>query len=203
MSTAGSVTLWISKLKAGNRAAAQALWERYVRRLVGLAGKQLAGTQRRAANEEDVVQNAFASFFCGLEQGRFPQLRDRENLWSLLAVITARKAIDLVHYNNAQKRKILGESALRHLVDSSGVRAGIENVPSPEPTPEFIAQMAEECEQLVARLGDDKLRQVAQLKLDCYTDKEAAAHLGVSVRTVERKLERIRCIWKKELPDER
>jgi RNA polymerase sigma factor (sigma-70 family) len=203
MSTAGSVTVWISELKAGNRAAAQALWERYVRRLVGLARKKLVKNQRRAANEEDVVQSAFASFFCGIERGKFPQLRDRKNLWPLLVVMTARKAIDLVHYNHAEKRRVLGESALMDLIDSSGVGAGIENVLSREPTPVFAAQMAEECERLLTLLGEEPLRRIAILKLEGFTDKEAAAQLDVSVRTVERKLERIRCIWEKELPDER
>jgi ECF sigma factor len=36
------------------------------------------------ADEEDVVQNAFHSFFQGLARGRFPQLNDRDNLWRLL-----------------------------------------------------------------------------------------------------------------------
>ena len=41
-----------------------------------------------------VVQNAFHSFFRGVAAGRFPQLDDRDNLWRLLVVITARKALD-------------------------------------------------------------------------------------------------------------
>jgi hypothetical protein len=41
MSSAGSVTVWISELKAGNHDAAQALWDRYFRRLVGLERTKL------------------------------------------------------------------------------------------------------------------------------------------------------------------
>ena len=36
-----SVTQWLDRLKAGDPAAAQKLWERYFRRLVGLARKKL------------------------------------------------------------------------------------------------------------------------------------------------------------------
>src|SRR6059036_1916383 len=87
MASAGSVTAWIGALKAGDHAAAQKLWERYYEQLVRLARKKLAGGRRRAADEEDVVQNALDSFYRGAAQGRFPQLRDRDNLWPLLIEI--------------------------------------------------------------------------------------------------------------------
>jgi len=98
MSSAGSVTAWIGALKAGDHAAAQKLWERYYEQLVRLAREKLGGARRRAADEEDVVQSAFDSFCRGAGQGRFPQLRDRDNLWPLLIVITERKAFDLVQH---------------------------------------------------------------------------------------------------------
>ena len=94
MSSGGSVTRWVAALKAGDAAAAQPLWERYHRQLVALARRKLDASRRRAADEEDVVQSAFHSFFRGVARGRFPQLNDRDNLWRLLVVITARKAVD-------------------------------------------------------------------------------------------------------------
>src|SRR5262245_42322399 len=96
MSPPGSVSHWINALKEGDQAAAQSLWERYHARLIGLARQVLQGSRRREADEEDVVQNAFNSFFKGVAQGRFPQLNDRDNLWRLLVVLTARKAVDQV-----------------------------------------------------------------------------------------------------------
>src|SRR5262249_34422320 len=83
-------------LKAGDPAAAQPLWERYVGRLVRLARTRLRQTRGRAADEEDVALSAFASFCKGAEQGRFPRLDDRHDLWQLLLVLTARKAAGLV-----------------------------------------------------------------------------------------------------------
>ena len=62
MSTDGSVTGWIDRLKAGDHAAAQPLWERYFARLVGLARQRLEGQPRRAADEEDVALSAFTRF---------------------------------------------------------------------------------------------------------------------------------------------
>jgi hypothetical protein len=67
--------------------------------------KKLLGAPRGMADEEDVALSAFDSFCRGAEQGRFPQLSDRDDLWRLLFVITERKAIDLVNHEKAQKAR--------------------------------------------------------------------------------------------------
>src|SRR6266446_6848736 len=115
MTSSGSVTHWIQLLQAGEDAAARELWERYFRRLVGLARTQLQGAARRVADEEDVALSVFASFCRGLEEGRFAQLADRDNLWKVLVVLTARKALRLVQHERRQKRgggNVLAEADL-------------------------------------------------------------------------------------------
>src|SRR5262245_28813364 len=87
MPSPGSVTIWLSQLKAGDTAAAQHLWQGYYRRLVGLARQRLQGRPRAVADEEDVALSAFDSFCQGVERGRFPQLDDRDDLWQLLVVL--------------------------------------------------------------------------------------------------------------------
>ena len=104
MSSAGSVTHWISRLKAGDHAAAQPLWEAYFRRLVDLARARLRGAPRRAADEEDVALSALDSFCRRAGEGRYPHLADRDDLWRLLVVITARKAVALVRHEGRLRR---------------------------------------------------------------------------------------------------
>jgi DNA-directed RNA polymerase specialized sigma24 family protein len=94
MTSNGSVTYWIGQLQAGEAAAAQPLFERYFAQLVRLARARLRGRPGRVRDEEDAAIDAFASFCRGAEQGKFSQLKDRNNLWRLLVVITARKVID-------------------------------------------------------------------------------------------------------------
>ena len=94
MSNDGSITRWFDSLQAGNREAAQALWLRFANRLIGLARARLRAAPRRAADEEDAVLSAFDSFCRGAEQGRFPQVQDRRDLWNLLVAITVRKVSD-------------------------------------------------------------------------------------------------------------
>jgi RNA polymerase sigma factor (sigma-70 family) len=198
VSSPGSVTDWINRLKESDQAAAQQLWERYFRRLQALARKELKGTPCAAADEEDVVQSAFQSFFQGIGRGRFPQLSDRDGLWPLLVLITARKALDLKEHNRRQKRGgglVRGETALP---GPSGC-AGLEQVLSSAPTPAFAAQAAEECRRLLALLKDPQLRQVAELKMEGRTNQEVAEAIGRSLPTVERKLARIRAAWEREV----
>src|SRR5215831_2217195 len=138
MSSSGSITAWIDQLRAGDRAAAQHLWQGYFHRLVGLARKKLCRAPRGMADEEDVTLSALDSFFRGAEQGRFPQLHDRDDLWHLLLVITERKAVDLVNHEKAQKR---GEGMVRHEGSFAGdsSAAAFDNIAGREPTPKEAA----------------------------------------------------------------
>jgi DNA-directed RNA polymerase specialized sigma24 family protein len=145
-----------------------------------------------------VVQSAFKSFFLGIGRGRFPELSDRNSLWPLLVLITARKALDLHEHNRRQKRgggAVRGDSAL---TGPSGC-AGLEQVLSSEPTPAFAAQVDDECRRLLGLLKDPQLRQVAELKMEGHTNQEVAEMIGRSVPTIERKLARIRAAWEKQI----
>lgn len=195
-----SVTRWVCALKEGDAVAAQLLWERYHRRLIGLAREKLRYARRREADEEDVVQNAFHSFFRGVVAGRYPQLDDRDNLWRLLVVITARKAVDQLALEHAKKRgggTVGGESRM-NFGDSTWNENAIEQVVGAEPTPEFAAQVAEEYQLLLDRLGDETLEKVAVAKMEGLTNDEIAERISCSRRSVARKLEAIRIIWSGE-----
>src|SRR2546423_9130439 len=162
-----SVTQWIDRLKAGDPDAAQKLWERYFRRLVGLARKKLRAAPRRAADEEDVALSAFDSFCRSAQHGRFPQLHDRLDLWQLLVLLTARKAYDLAQHERRQKRgggAVLDEAALPGPADSSAPGAAWEQIAGPEPTPAFAAQGAEEDGRVLERLDSPELRTGAMRK---------------------------------------
>ncbi len=202
MTNPGSVSHCIDNLRAGDQAAAHLIWERYFRRLVGLAAKKLRGTSRRAADEEDVVQSALKSFFVGVGHGKFPKLTDRNSLWPLLIVITTRKAFDLIQRNRRLKNgggKVQGESAFIGKGGSLSEAPGINNVFGSELTPELKVAIAEETDRLLESLGDAELSKVAILKMDGHTNDEIKAKLNCSRATVERKLRLIRIFWEKEM----
>jgi DNA-directed RNA polymerase specialized sigma24 family protein len=197
MTPGGSVTHWLHLLKAGDRAAAQPLWEGYFRRLVALARRRLLGTPRRVADEEDVALSAFDSFCRGAEQGRFPKLEDRGDLWQLLVLLTARKAGQFVRHQCREKRgggKILTEADLADAGEGDGLAAAVGT----EPTPEFAACVADECRRLLDALPDAELRTLALWKMEGHTTEEIAARLRCVPRTVERRLRLIRDLWSRE-----
>ena len=184
MTSTDSVTRWISQIKEGERAGVEKLLNRYFARIVQLARKKLQGVPALAGYEEDVALSAFKSLCLGAERGRFPQLLDGDDLWRLLVVITIRKAIDLMRR--------------RHPEDVAS-EPDIEALLSREPAPEVVAEMDEECQRLFARLGDAELQTIAHWKVQGYSNEEIAQQLGCVLRTVERKLNRIRILWEQDL----
>jgi DNA-directed RNA polymerase specialized sigma24 family protein len=187
------VTVWLGRLRAGDPAAARPLFDRYFRRLVGLARARLRDAPRRAADEEDVALSAFDSFCRNAEHGRFPDLADRDSLWRLLASFTLRKAAHLVRDAGRLKR---GGGAGAD--ERSGVLA---EALGREPDPGLAAELAEECDRLLAALGDPELKRVALLRMDGHSVEEVAEQVGCAPRSVKRKLHLIRQIWEGEAGD--
>jgi DNA-directed RNA polymerase specialized sigma24 family protein len=193
------VTQWIRALKQGDQAGAQGLWEAYFRRLVGLAHARLRDSPRRIADEEDVALSAFDSFHNGIRQGRYPSIQERDDLWRLLVVITARKACDYGQHVRRQKRGggcVVGETEL--VAGDSSEADGLAQFVGLEPTPEFVAILAEQFQVLLARMPDVLTRRLAELKFEGYTNEEIAKQLDVTTRTVERKLQLVRTLLKSE-----
>lgn len=194
-----SVSLWFSDLQEGDPRAADKLWDRYFHRLVALARTRLGETPRRVADEEDVAVSVFQSLCQRAEGGQFDQVRDRDDLWRLIATITARKVIDQQRADLAQKRgggKVRGESIVaRAGALDSMTDPGMDMFSGDEPTPAFLTQLAEEYEVLLEQLGDETLRKVACWKMEGLENDEIAEELGRSERSVRRKLEIIRAEW--------
>ncbi|MDR3622550.1 MAG: ECF-type sigma factor [Paludisphaera borealis] len=188
----GSVTHWLGDLKVGDMAAAQPLWERYFGQLVVLARAKLRRLPRSGAeqDEEDAALSAFNSFCAGAARGKFPKLDDREDLWKLLVVITARKA-----FAQAGRQRRLKRGGGRIVEEADSNAKGLDLVAGPEPTPEFAAMVAEEYRRLLDALEDDGLREVAVRRMEGYTCDEIADRLGCARRTVARRLDLIRQTW--------
>jgi RNA polymerase sigma factor (sigma-70 family) len=194
----GSITALIERVQEGDHEAARLLWQRYYPRMVALARQKLKGFSPRVADEEDAALSAFNTFCDGAEKGHFPDLKNRDELWALLVVLTARKVADMLR---SHVRKKHGEGLVRGDSAFAGDEAdlgpgGFDDVPGKELTPLEEVVLAEEVETLLERLRDPMLRQIAVWKLESYTNAEIADRLGCSQPTVERRLALIRRLLK-------
>ena len=142
-------------------------------------------------------------FLRGWVKASFPSLRDRTNLWPLLAKITARKALNQRRDALRQKRgggAVRGESLFLNADDASAL--GLAGVIADDLTPAHLVSLEEQRSRLFEMLPDELLRTVATKKLEGFQNTEIAKELGVSERTIERKLNRIRNLWALELEPE-
>jgi DNA-directed RNA polymerase specialized sigma24 family protein len=202
MASTHSVTRWIEQLKQGDRQAVDRLWKRYFTRLVQRVRTKFPGMPTAAASASDAAQEAFFSFCCRAEKDGFVRLFDRDDLWQILVVIAFRKRCNQIQKELRIKRQPeSGRVYVASALEQDGGEAGalFTNMLSREPEPEVVVQAVEECRRLLAELGDDQLRQVAQCKVEGFTNEEIAAKQDCALATVERKLGRIRRQWEKEL----
>lgn len=193
-----SVTTWLGGLKAGRADVAAKIWQRYVEQLVRHARRKLGRGPRRVADEEDVVLSAFDGFLKGVDDGRFLKLDDRDDLWQVLVMLTERRAIALRRRELALKRgggQVRGESVFVRREGPGSQLAGLDQAACHEATPAFAAEMAQQLRHLLEGLQDETQRQIVVGKLEGRTNEELAKKLGVSLRTVERKLSIIRDKW--------
>jgi DNA-directed RNA polymerase specialized sigma24 family protein len=201
MSADEAVTRWLRQLEARDQEAARLLWQRYYRELVELARARLGQTPRRMADEEDVALSVLRCLYEGAARGQFAAVVNRQELWQLLATITIRKVIDHQRLLKKGKRgggRVRGDSVLK-VSDGDGWGAGFDEILGDAATPEVLAIAAEEYQRLMRVLDDDRLRSIAQCKLEGHRNEEIADRLGLACRSIERKLQRIRQVWEAEL----
>jgi RNA polymerase sigma-70 factor (ECF subfamily) len=177
----------MDRLRAGDDAAARTIFERYGRRLIGLARTRLDALTRQKVDPEDVLQSVFRSFFLGHAGGQI-DLTDWNSLWSMLVVITLRKCGRQIKYYHAARRDIGRE--VRPSADADDSSPGWEAA-GDDPTPAEAAMLAETVENLMRHL-DARERQMVSLSLQGYTIREISAEVGRTERTVHRLLAQVR-----------
>jgi RNA polymerase sigma-70 factor, ECF subfamily len=168
----------------GKKACDAADFERFTRRLIGLARAQLDERLQHKIEPEDVVQSAYKSFFLRYGDGALGA-EGWDGLWGLLTTITLRKCADRVRYHRAERRDIAREAAARPAADPGFDAAGRE------PTPEQAAVLAETVELLLRGLDKDE-RGIFELSLQGYSTQEISEQLGRAERSVRRLRERVR-----------
>lgn len=181
----------LARFDQGEDSAAKEIVDAYYERLVGLARKRLGNLPPQVADEEGAVISALRSFFSAVQGGQIRQVDDEHDLWRLLAMITARKAIRQMRVywkQSGEANRVTRDAELRSLVSTS-------------PNPADEAMLLEECQTRLQALDDPTLEKIALMKLEGCNNQEIVDRLSIHIRSVQRKLKLIEAKWLDAEPD--
>ncbi len=200
MPEAHTVTGLLVGICAGDEDAIEKLVHLYLDRLVGLGRqtyrRKFADIGRPAEDEEDAGLSALDSFIAAAREGKVHDLANRHELWKLLVKITVRKIYDQRQRAIAQKRGGKHPAA-------TGSADALDEAVSQRPGPEAAAELDDTYRAAMDVLDDQELKRIAEMDLEDRSRAEIAEALGVTERTVYRKLGVIHEHWDRFFADGR
>jgi RNA polymerase sigma factor (sigma-70 family) len=201
--TSHSITLLINQLFSQDAAirsqAETAIYARFSPMLLAWLARRLAPGVRRREGPEDIVNAAFYAAFesLRLRQGRgelAPQ--DRTALKKLLRAIAYRMLCNAVEWHSAQRRDYRRERIIALAEarggDSSSAWMLLDEVPAPRSPQEMQSLLEEALEPILKALHDPDLQEITRRCLEEETTGEIAERLGLTQRTVQRRIKAIR-----------
>jgi len=160
---------------AGDRAAANELYERYAVRLRELAVRRTSGSTFEA---DDVVQSTLRTFFAGVGRGLY-DLPEGEDLWALLVVVALNKIRSYARSASTAKR----DRSRR--IDDAAMAETIPDRSAPDPA------LLAATQDILNGMGTLE-RELIELRLAGHTVEDIALKLDRSKRTIERTLQTCR-----------
>ncbi len=194
----GSITMLLDDMRDGSHQSLQTLWARCFAKVVQLARQRLGSASKRVSDEEDVAVAVMKDLYFASSSGRLPDLNDRQSLWRLLLKMIQDAAVTQIRENTRQKRgggKVRGNSAF-DIPNVESKASSFDTLVGRSPTPDLVVQLKEQVSTWLEALPDEQHRQIAMLKLEGWHNEEIAERVGISLRTVERRLQSIRECWR-------
>lgn len=191
----GHVERLLGQLRGGDSNARTALIDATVERMREWT-RQFKKDHRRhpLAQTEDVFQNAVLALWQALQQ---VEINDAQHFFRLAAKKIRHSLLDLSRQLKSVKYKQRHLESLVENSDSDGDQAGML-----EPAQEEPDSRSSELHEIVEGLPDDERAVVDILYYHGFNQQEAAAVLGVDVRTVRRRWRRARLALVEQLSPE-
>ncbi|MCU0719942.1 MAG: ECF-type sigma factor [Pirellula sp.] len=192
----GSVTGWISLIREGHQAAFDAFSKRYFSKIRDLAKSRLS-----KPDSEEVANDVLVALTQSIAGGKYPDLCDRNSLWFLILKITQRRVTALTRRGKVQKRipaeSIEGNQSedfvdIESLVD---YEVELDQVIASKSMEAAWIEISDCWEELLRCLPDEVCRQIAQLKLQSYSNREIAIKMNFTPSKVDRKVRLIQDEW--------
>lgn len=190
---AGSVTILLQQIRCGEQDAIQPLFELYFGRLAALGRSLLPERFQRVADGEDLALEVLTAFFAAAGSGTLPELQTRGDVWRMLARRLQQRAANEIRRHSTQKAGdglVRGESVFIAAPGNNQL-GGLDQARDHR----MDALLHELNRDLVERLDDALLQDIARLLLEGHSVDDIAAKLDRSRATVYRKLDLIRAAW--------
>lgn len=188
----GSVTRFIYGFRKGDIEAFENIWNRYFKALSSVNRDDRGGGD---VSSEDLVQEVMVKLYQDLPGNE--HISNRHQLWGYLMKVSRDKKIDEIRKRNAKKRgegKVVREEQVK-FADSEGKEMGLADmVTDDEMGPEVKALARDNYFQMMSLLSKDE-QGIAEYELQGLTIQEIADKIGMSTRSVDRKLKNIRETW--------
>jgi RNA polymerase sigma factor (sigma-70 family) len=169
----------IHGLRAGDPAAAEAVFALYAQKLTRFAEQHLSAKLAGRLDGSDIVQSVFRTFFRRSAEGEF-RIDSRAQLWQLLVKITLLKARAKARHHTAEVRDVGAEA-------NAGGDPWLIDAISHEPGPLEAVMLVDQIETMLQGLPPLYCH-VLDLRLQGCGSKEIAARLDISRQTVHRVL---------------
>lgn len=156
-------------------------------------------------DEDDLLSSSNRMFFSLILAGKVHSIQGLDELWVVYRRIVADKVTSARNRTRARKRgavgrwngrkRCFGPADADATQDDAQNRDDLNLFESGLPRPE-VSAIADETLRLLLDLLNDEQRMIANLRLDNLSISEIAKRLRRSERTINRKLEEIREIWR-------
>lgn len=189
----GSVTGFLRDARLGRVLAIERLTDKYLNRLENFANTRMSATYKQVEDEEDVAINVLHEFFIGFMNGKYDGLRNRKQLWRLLAKITVCRVIDHYEKYNAKKRGAGSTQNVGNMSaeDTSSDFGVISDMSIDEIDPQLSVALKDSYNRMLESICDTKDQRIVQLNLEGLGNKEIAKKLRITERTVRNRLDAI------------
>lgn len=174
----------MEQIAAGSEAAVEKLLGLYGEHLCRAVRRRLSRALRPKFDTSDFVQAVWASFFCDRRQ--LAQFEHSGQLVAFLTRVASNKVVDECRHRLQTKKADVARE--RSLSDDTSQEI---RIPGREPAPSQVAIMREQWEQMAGELPS-RYRQILALRAAGETQEEIAGRLGVSEKTVNRVLNKLR-----------
>ena len=190
--TQESVTLLLRKARGQDEAAIADLWAKYWNQLVRAAQRQCQ-YKTAMVDPEFIAQSVFRHVCHQFQEGDMIEIADREYFWAILLNLTKNKAID--HFRRETRQKRGGGFNRVTLTGEDG-----ECLENPIPDSQSLedreaVELLDHFKHLLdAEDPSGTLSDILLTRLAGESNKAIGVALGISTRTVDRKIERIRLV---------